>query len=177
MTLSDLESIGSFVGGIAVVFSFVFLALQMRQSARTTASSAMGAWLGDYNSMLLKISGDAGLSTLVREGLSDFKGRSLNDQMRFHTFICQMLLSCLYLFNQRMSGTFDQQMADQVLNFTAGMFKMPGGQQWWSIMRELTAADFVAYMDGLIADSPPIDSAMPWFLADANAIMVQPTSS
>ena len=34
MTLSDLASIGSFVSGIAVVFSFVFLALQMRQTAR-----------------------------------------------------------------------------------------------------------------------------------------------
>jgi hypothetical protein len=38
MTLSDLASIGSFIGGIAVVLSFVFLTLQMRQSAKTTAS-------------------------------------------------------------------------------------------------------------------------------------------
>ena len=32
MSLSDLAAIGSFVSGIAVVFSFVFLALQIRQS-------------------------------------------------------------------------------------------------------------------------------------------------
>jgi hypothetical protein len=34
MSLSDLASLGSFVSGIAVVLSFVFLAMQIRQSAR-----------------------------------------------------------------------------------------------------------------------------------------------
>ncbi len=34
MTLSDLASIGSFVSALAVLVSLVYLALQMRQSAR-----------------------------------------------------------------------------------------------------------------------------------------------
>ena len=32
MSLSDLAALGSFISGVAVVFSFIFLALQMRQS-------------------------------------------------------------------------------------------------------------------------------------------------
>lgn len=38
MSLSDLAAIGSFVSGIAVVVSFVFLALQIRQSNRNQKS-------------------------------------------------------------------------------------------------------------------------------------------
>ena len=34
MSLSDLAAIGSFVSGIAVFFSFFFLALQLRQANR-----------------------------------------------------------------------------------------------------------------------------------------------
>ena len=36
MTLADLAALGSLVRGIAVVFSFMFLALQMRQSNKAT---------------------------------------------------------------------------------------------------------------------------------------------
>lgn len=34
MSLSDLAAFGNFINGVAVVFSFLFLALQMRQSNR-----------------------------------------------------------------------------------------------------------------------------------------------
>ena len=36
MTLADLAALGSLVRGIAVVFSFMFLALQMRRSSKAT---------------------------------------------------------------------------------------------------------------------------------------------
>lgn len=38
MALSDLAAVGSFVSGIAVVFSFIFLALQIRQANRNQKS-------------------------------------------------------------------------------------------------------------------------------------------
>src|SRR5579872_3461640 len=38
MTLSDLASIGAFMSGIAVVVSFLFLALQLRQANRNQKS-------------------------------------------------------------------------------------------------------------------------------------------
>jgi len=34
ISLSDLAAIGSFISGVAVVVSFVFLAVQLRQNAR-----------------------------------------------------------------------------------------------------------------------------------------------
>jgi hypothetical protein len=39
MTLSDLAAIGSFIGGVAVVVSFVFLAFQLRQSTHNQRTS------------------------------------------------------------------------------------------------------------------------------------------
>jgi len=39
MSLSDLAAIGSFIGGIAVVVSFVFLAVQLRQSTHNQRTS------------------------------------------------------------------------------------------------------------------------------------------
>ncbi len=39
MSLSDLAAIGSFIGGVAVVVSFVFLAFQLRQSTHNQRTS------------------------------------------------------------------------------------------------------------------------------------------
>ena len=167
MSLSDLDAIGSFVGGVAVVVSFGFLALHLRQAARSTASSAMGAWLGDYNSMLLGITHDADSAVLVRRGLSDFAGLSPNDQMRFHTFMTQIMLSSIYLFDQRGEGAFDHEIGEQVLGFHSAMFKTPGGKHWWESMEPVLGPDFRAHMDDRIRNAPPITEALPWFQADA----------
>jgi hypothetical protein len=72
VSLSDLAAIGSFVSGAAVVVTLVFLILQLRQSTRATAASAMGAWLADYNNMLLRMSSDSEFADMCRRGLTDF---------------------------------------------------------------------------------------------------------
>jgi hypothetical protein len=38
MSLTDLAAVGNFVSGVAVVFSFIFLALQLRQANRNQRS-------------------------------------------------------------------------------------------------------------------------------------------
>ena len=101
MTLSDLASLGSFVSGVAVRVTLVFLILQIRQSARATAASAMGTWLGDYNSMLLRISSEPEFAGMLRNGPTDFTRLTLNDQMRFHTYMSLINLNAIYLFKQR----------------------------------------------------------------------------
>ena len=43
-------------------------------------------------------------------------------------------------------------------------------------MRDFTPPDFVAHIDGLMADSPPIDSDIAWIAADARTVVMQPAS-
>ena len=46
MTLSDLAAVGSFVSGIAVFLSFIFLALQLHQANRNQRSLMQQARTG-----------------------------------------------------------------------------------------------------------------------------------
>ena len=78
-------------------------------------------------------------------------------------------LNAIYLFKQRSDGAFDPNLANQILGFTAAMFKMKGGQQWWDLMRRFTVSEFQAHMDGLIETAAAAHDAMPWFAADGVA--------
>jgi hypothetical protein len=169
LSFSDLAAIGSFVSGVAVAVTVVFLILQLRQNARATASSAMGTWLGDYNNMLLRVSTDPEFEEMIRNGLTDFAKLTLNDQARFHTYMSLIELNAIYLFKQRKVGAFDPDFADQVLGFTAAILKMKGGQQWWATMRQLAEPEFQTYMDELIETATAAHTLMPWFASDGPA--------
>jgi len=169
LSFSDLAAIGSFVSSVAVTVTVVFLILQLRQSARATAASAMGTWLGYYNTMLLRISTDPEFEEMIRNGLTDFTRLTLNDQARFHSYMSLIELNAIYLFKQRNMGAFDRHFADQVLGVTAAMFKMKGGQQWWDTMRRFAEPEFQAYMDELIETAEAAHNIMPWFAADGPA--------
>jgi hypothetical protein len=169
LSFSDLAAIGNFVSSIAVTVTGVFLILELRQNARATAASAMGTWLGDYNSMLLRVSTDPEFEEMIRNGLADFARLTLNDQARFHTYMSMIELNAIYSFKQRNMGAFDPHFANQVLGVTAAMFKMKGGRQWWDSNRRYTEPEFQAYMDELLETAEAADSVMAWFASDGSA--------
>src|SRR5215469_11060544 len=55
MSLSDLASLGSFVSGVAVVFSFVFLGLQIRQADKNQKAMLESDSVSRSNEHLLKL--------------------------------------------------------------------------------------------------------------------------
>jgi hypothetical protein len=163
VSLSDLAALGSFISGVAVVVSFFFLTVQLRQNAKATASSSMSAWLGNFHDMLLSVSGDSELSRMMRKGLANFDELPANEQMRFNAFMASMLLNSQFVFNQRNAGSFDPQIADQILGFSAAMLRTKGGGQWWKLMASHMASDFAARMTCLIQSGKSDAVVVPWF--------------
>src|SRR5438270_4876390 len=66
MSLSDLAAIGSFISGIAVFMSFIFLGLQLRQANRNQRSLMQQARTGRNAEILLKMA-DPGVSETLAQ--------------------------------------------------------------------------------------------------------------
>jgi hypothetical protein len=167
-SLSDLAALGSFISGIAVVVSFGFLTIQLRQNAQATASNSMSAWLDNFHDMLLSLSGNSSLSCMVRNGLADFDQLSSDEQMQFHAFMASLLLNSQFVFNQRKAGSFDSQIANQILGLSAGMLRTKGGAQWWKFMHGQVAPDFEAQMNSLVQSGKSNPISLPWFRVSAD---------
>jgi hypothetical protein len=163
MSWDNIASIASVVAAFGVMGSVIYLARQVRQDAAATTASAMASWLSDYNKMVLEILRDAQVAELFQQGLTDFEQLNKNDQMRFHAWMVAHLLNAQNVFLQLNDGTIHRRIADQILPFNAAMLNSKGGLYWWSTARAIWRPEFVAYMDKLIKETPPITNVWPWF--------------
>ncbi|NIU08761.1 hypothetical protein GWN42_09780, partial [candidate division KSB1 bacterium] len=70
MTLTELGAIGEFVGGIAVVLTLVYLAVQIRQSTNSTRSSAYQSWVNAHESLFSSMQ-DEKFTKVIFDGCYD----------------------------------------------------------------------------------------------------------
>jgi hypothetical protein len=168
-----IGAVGEIFGALAVVITLVYLARQIRQDAVATTSSAMGSWLADYNNMVLEILRDPEVAQIFRQGLTDFEQLDENDQMRFHAWMVAHFLNAQNVFLQLNDGIMHRRIADQILPFNAAMLNSKGGLYWWGTARSIWRPEFVAYMDRLIEETPPITEAWPWFSTNGKPMKQQ----
>ena len=166
MSLSDLAELGSFLSGVAVAITLIFLLVQMRQNTKAMSSAALYSGLSDYNNLLVALSGDPSLANITRNCLHGLAKQPLNDQFRFDAVMSFFLLNGEFMFNQRDEGVLDRQIADQQLRFWAGMLKMDGGREWWDYTRSSISPDYAAFIDRQIELARPVGDLLPWFNAD-----------
>jgi len=166
MSLSQLAELGSFLSGVAVAVTLIFLLVQMRQNTKAMSSAALDSGLSDYNRLLVALAGDPALVTIMRNCLHSFAKQPPNDQFQFDSVMSFFNLNGQFMFNQRDEGVLDRLIADQQLQFWAGMLKMDGGREWWHYTRSVMSPDYAAFIDKQIELARPMCDMLPWFKAD-----------
>ena len=149
MNLEALGNIGDFVGGIAVVVTLIYLAVQIRQNTRQVQQSvelARAAAVKGANAMepsILAIAQDAELARIFREGLTDYSTLGADEQIRFTMVFGALITSfSVSLTEQRMLGIQDQGLiGDQALGLSR-FLRTPGGREWWTHHGPTYPADF-----------------------------------
>lgn len=152
MGLQDLGALGEAIGGIAVIFTLIYLAIQVRQNTRATAAQA------ELNSdrlaleLTLPVALDRDFARLVHSGAA---GVELDgaDQQRYRLFVRLQMQSHMNFFYRHRDGL----VSDQHWNYWRGQVRTfaeaPGFATVWKSMADDFPAEFRSYMDGLIADA------------------------
>jgi hypothetical protein len=161
MSLSDLASIASVLGSVAVCGSLVYLALQVRQSDR------------NQRTVLQQATSARNMESLWKFGEphnADVVARVLNGESDFSAAEATRLA---YLMRATMFGLQDQFLLDklslvdatQVATHELGIRRVLGAPTFralWVTSKSGYAPEFAAYVDALIAGSPlatPLDLA------------------
>ena len=139
MTFDTLGNIGDFVGGIAVVVSLIYLAVQIRQNTRQVRQSvemARAAAIKGANTLepsMLAIAQDPDLARIFREGLADYSVLEGDERLRF-TMILGALVATFdtRLVEQMILGIHgDPRLGDQARSLKR-FLGTPGGHEWWN---------------------------------------------
>jgi hypothetical protein len=152
MNLEQLANIGEFIGGIAVIASIIYLAIQIRQNTRSVRSSTLATNTSNWSSMLVNLASDE-KSEAYLGGMVGKEDLSAAHLLQFVLIARAMLVSFETQHHQYLNGALDRDIylgyeracRDQILAF-------PGFQMVWEITREGFSPAFSELVDRLISE-------------------------
>ena len=154
MTIQDLGNLGEAIGGIAVLATLIYVALQMRQTTRQL----------EQNTDLLRVTADAELHRDASEArwrvassremmelwLAGLAGGDLDtiDQARFEQLLGTLFHSLLFEFRRVEEGVLPSDSE----RFWKAILSAPGVVSWWERTKPIYSPDFARAVDALIRD-------------------------
>src|SRR5215469_2944810 len=141
MSLSDLASLGSFVSGIAVLVSLVYLALQTRALTRNQRASIHWGRLQERTQWIRFVTQPDFIDTYLRGNAAD---QTMDDAQctRYYHVIGSELREFEELFYQHRDGLIDEKRQESNLNRLRLRCAVPGFRVTWSVQREFYNEDF-----------------------------------
>lgn len=153
MSLSDLAAIGSFVSGIAVFFSFFFLAVQLRQANRNQKSLMQQARTGRNVEILLKMA-DPGISETIAEADADCTTLTATRIWSFYGLAAAVFWSYEDCFMQFQAGTLDASSWKSDVATLKRLVGFPPYRVVWKMASGGMTGDYRDYIDSLMIEVP-----------------------
>jgi hypothetical protein len=153
MSLSDLAAVGSFVSGIAVFFSFFFLAVQLRQANRNQKSLMQQARTGRNVEILLKMA-DPAVSETIAGADANCAALDASKIWSFYGFAAAVFWSYEDCFMQYQAGTLDARSWESDVATLSRLVAFPPYRVVWKMARDGMSGDYRDYVDSLMNEWP-----------------------
>ena len=133
MSISELASIGEFVGGIGVLATLVFLVLEIRRSTKTLRANAKTAGMESLATFNELIASDAEIAAIFQRILS---GESLNsfdanELFRFHIMVRALVQRMEAQYFQYVEGLIEPGYWKQRRSWLKSFVDSPALRDWW----------------------------------------------
>ena len=153
--LDALGNIGDFVGGIAVIITLIYLAVQIRDNTRSTKLASMQSTMLAAQNVGILPAQDRDLARVVRVGLTTPEELDDDEFQQFRYFLINMLRVHEDMFVQHRAGVVDDETWMARASSLRTIFSMPGGRRVWDSSNAYRA-DFQAWMESqLRREDPP----------------------
>jgi hypothetical protein len=155
MSLSDLASLGSFISGLAVLASLIFVGVQIRQNARAVQASTSLGHTSAYNQLVSPVISQADFARVWRIGLADPNALNDDERLRFIVYCSTMFR----LFEAQRLQWQLKQLSTVHWNFIdaqlRGFIGHPGIKMFWKLRRQTHSDDFAEWVDSVGKDASP----------------------
>lgn len=159
MSLSDLASLGSFVSGVAVLVSLIYLALQVRQTEKNQRAIIHQGRVEQSVDRLLRLMEPE----LLKPFMKGLYGRDVSgEELEFQQFVFAMAAIAretqdLY-FQNDLGLLNDASLQNQLVPLYAAL-RSPGGKAFWRLMRGTSdphLRERVDALDARLTVQPPM---------------------
>ncbi len=168
MDIMELGAVGELVGGVAVIATLIYLALQVRQGNKESRRESYRTWVSELNRVWFEPMRDPDYMELLQQAALDWDSLSLREQGTVNAVYAPTLLLLQEVFVQREEGATNAYLRHQADAVTASILQMPGPAKWWAMNGAFFAPEFFAHTDRLLAADgcpPPLHHSLPWYAA------------
>lgn len=150
MNIESLGNIGDFVGGIGVIVTLVYLAIQIRQNTIATKADSYQAVVASASEWSREISLNAEICEILDRGARDYEALSEVERVRFNLAMSSFFRNMENLHLKFLSGAVADQVWIGWANRVFAFLCAPGTRTWW----ELNASAFSPEFRCFIAEAP-----------------------
>lgn len=151
MSLSDLASLGAFVSGIAVVISFLFLAMQLRQANRNQRSLMQQGRSQRTVDLLTRMT-DPRLGEVILRAFRADPTMNEGDYFVFYSFAAAVFWNYEDSFLQFQAGTLDARSWASDGSTLRQLLSNPAYRAAWRAASPGIGEGFREFMDGLVRE-------------------------
>lgn len=145
--LQDLGNIGAFLGGIGVVVTLAYLAIQIRKNTQSVRSSALHSISTSISEFMDRIAQDPALTKLWFDGRSGTVELSDADRQRHNLLLMSLVRRWENAYHQNRAGMLESASWSGMREGLALVVSPPGAQAWWKNAQSLFSPDFVAFAE------------------------------
>jgi len=149
MNWEAISAISQMVGSIAVVFSVLYLAMQVHRSTRVAKLAAQDSAATALRDVTKPFAENAELARIWRLGLENLQALSAEDQARFFHSTYQFLKAYETIHFHHVYGLMDEQIWRGWRSLLEHYIASPGIEHYWRLRHYLFSMRFQKFIDTL----------------------------
>lgn len=167
MSWDAVSAIAEIVGGVAVIVTLIYLSIQVRQSNRQEATTAVKEAFETFMAAFASVTETELQTDNFRSGINRFNEMTSNEQAMFQAKMQYLGNGYYQVWTLHKSGMLmDEELFEGCRNAFLTIIKTAGGRQWWAQWKRMPPQPFIQELDALIDDPnsavPPIYEIWSW---------------
>lgn len=154
LDLQALANLGEFIGGLVVIVSLAYLAVQVRQNTQSLRTENYARALDRVSAMQSQMSGSSQAATLFSKGAADPTALSPAERIQFSWWAYELFGALEFIFHQAQDRAMPDEVWERWSATAAWWLSFPGIQAWWAAKPTPFSASFSTFVDGCIRDGP-----------------------
>jgi hypothetical protein len=147
MTLDQLGNIGEIIGGIGVVISLLYLAMQIRKNTEAERTSTYQAIVSDFGALNNTMASTPELSHLFVQAMENYHQLSSDEKARISQLFFQCFRFFENMFYQHRKGYIDEEVWTGWKRLMLTYHSRPGFQTWWEHRRDVYSEPFAIFLE------------------------------
>ena len=150
VSLEQIAYIAEIIGVIAVVVSLLYLAIQVRMSARATRLASAHSIAESWRDTAGLIAAHGDLADILTRGFVDRDSLTGAEKLRFHSYLQNLLKIFEDAYYNMREETLEEEFWDGIREWFTGLTDLPGTIAYWNELKFCYSPQFQRFMDETI---------------------------